>query len=1297
MKTSTGLTSLLLLVASLSITHAQNNFSLNSLWEIQADAAAYLTYGTGGTNGYNQRGLAADPVSGNLVFAEPKGGQNGSTNVLGSIYILNKNSGNVIATLNTNGITAGGGSSPGYAFYAAAVADDGVVYLCDEITSSTNVLTPFKIYRWDSVSSVNPPSVAFSGVISPARRYGVTLDIRGSSSGTEIIIGSLGGTNIVLFNTADGLTFTPNVIACTNVPAGSLDHGIAFGTNNTFWAKGVGSPLFYMSYDLANKKAGALFTYNNTNLSGYLSLGPLAVERTNRNLLAAMEVTGGPERIWLFDITNPTQPPSLLSIKSVTPNNANATAPAGYLSFGGGSLFAHVLNNALIAFSVDSQSTPFPVIERDLPGTNRVAVGQTAHFEVLADPAITGYQWRTNGVDIPGATKYYLDVPNAQLSDSGRVYTVRVSNAAGFTDSASSLLSVVSAADVAHLDLLWAAAPDTTNYMSNGGSTTPNERCIAYSTLANELYLVRRAAAFITVYVIDPITGAVLRTLKTDGISGGTIPLNAIAAAGDGAIYACNIQDNSSNLFRIYRWANSDATTVPVKIFEGNPVPNLTATFLRWGDNLDARGSGAETQIIIDDTDASQSLRYASVLTPQPSDLTLPWTPHDYSYQYQDGSALSGRSLQFGAGNTFWQKRMPAAGNGTPFVQSSFDLSNPGSVAATNQSTSATVGQPITTNGPAAIDITGSNLGATINFITGFGSAGTIPATLDLYDLTVAATPVLLNRYNFPVNQVPNGNPCAQILFTTNSDIGKNMVFALNGNNGLLVYTFAFGPVSKPRFLLQPQNTRIIKGGTNSLAVVNDQTVPVQWRKDGVDIINATNTSLVVPGQFTNAGNYVCVATNSTGATTSQVASVSIAIADDNYTLALNWSKTAGATVGGANYLSSGTATSTPNERGFGYDATTTPAHLIVVQKQGSTAAYQVKVVDATTGTYLYDLSTTGINASPGSEVAGANAIGLVDAAAADDGVVFACNETPNASGGSNGVPSKMFQIYRWPDSVNTALAPATVWLGDPSGQGTTNNIRWGDQMSVRGSSSGTELIFDSNDGARAAILRTNSLTGGFSNVFPVVTVSFNGSIGRNTQFATGTNFNNGTNFWQKRKGEPLQLTTYNTNNGTSAFAVFGNFPSTLGALAVDSNRKLGIGIDYTSITVARVVLYDLSNPNSPMLISITPFPAAPQGNGNFIGKIILSGNRVFALNANNGMMAFTLQDPTGRPSLTVNQAGPNAVLSWGTNHVGWTLQSTPTLAPTAWANVTPAPVIVGQNYFVTNAMSSAAFYRLAQ
>src|SRR5207247_8175107 len=108
-------------------------------------------------------------------------------------------------------------------------------------------------------------------------------------------------------------------------------------------------------------------------------------------------VTAAPDRICLFDITDPLRAPAALSFRDYVPNNANATAPLGYLDFGGGRLYANNVNNGLLASTVDSIATPAPSILQDLPATNRVAVGQTAHFEVQAFPAITGYQWKTNG------------------------------------------------------------------------------------------------------------------------------------------------------------------------------------------------------------------------------------------------------------------------------------------------------------------------------------------------------------------------------------------------------------------------------------------------------------------------------------------------------------------------------------------------------------------------------------------------------------------------------------------------------------------------------------------------------------------------------------------------------------------------------------------------------------------------------------------------------------------------------------------------------------------------------------
>jgi len=67
--------------------------------------------------------------------------------------------------------------------------------------------------------------------------------------------------------------------------------------------------------------------------------------------------------------------------------------------------------------------------------------------------------------------------------------------------------------------------------------------------------------------------------------------------------------------------------------------------------------------------------------------------------------------------------------------------------------------------------------------------------------------------------------------------------------------------------------------------------------------------------------------------------------------------------------------------------------------------------------------------------------------------------------------------------------------------------------------------------------------------------------------------------------------------------------------------------------------------------------------------------------------------------ALSIAQSQTNAILSWTTNaSTGFTLQTTPTLAPPAWANVDIPPVVILGNYVVTNAMTNdTSFYRLVK
>ena len=66
------------------------------------------------------------------------------------------------------------------------------------------------------------------------------------------------------------------------------------------------------------------------------------------------------------------------------------------------------------------------------PGDTAAFVGETAVFQLHASG--TGgltYQWRRNGVDLPGATDSHLVTPPATLADDGTIYSVFVVNLGG--------------------------------------------------------------------------------------------------------------------------------------------------------------------------------------------------------------------------------------------------------------------------------------------------------------------------------------------------------------------------------------------------------------------------------------------------------------------------------------------------------------------------------------------------------------------------------------------------------------------------------------------------------------------------------------------------------------------------------------------------------------------------------------------------------------------------------------------------------------------------------------------------
>ena len=107
----------------------------------------------------------------------------------------------------------------------------------------------------------------------------------------------------------------------------------------------------------------------------------------------------------------------------------------------------------------------------------------------------------------------------------------------------------------------------------------------------------------------------------------------------------------------------------------------------------------------------------------------------------------------------------------------------------------------------------------------------------------------------------------------------------------------------------------------------------------------------------------------------------------------------------------------------------------------------------------------------------------------------------------------------------------------------------------------------------------------------------------------------------------------------------------------------------------------------------------AADGAWIFVANVpVIVGDRYYVTNAISGPATYyRLSNQMPQPSLGAILAGPTIILSWPTNAIGFSLQSTTNLSATSlWSVVSNAPVVVGENYFVTNSIGGdRRFYRL--
>jgi uncharacterized lipoprotein YddW (UPF0748 family) len=460
-----------------------------------------------------------------------------------------------------------------------------------------------------------------------------------------------------------------------------------------------------------------------------------------------------------------------------------------------------------------------------------------ASFTVTASgSAPLAYQWRHAGTNLPGATGATYTISAASTNDAGG-YSVIISNSYGAVTSRVANLTVVVPATNSRTLPLWKLDPGSRSYLTAG--TT--ERGLAYNPVSNRLLLVSRASGN-NVYVLDAETGAELHTLNPGSglVTGGTYAVNLVGVAADGAVYVGNLTiDATTSNLRVYRWANDNASTTPTLAYSGAVAAG------RWGDSMDVRGTGTQTQILM----AARNGGLFAVF--QTSNGTT-FTPTVFNSGVADSIGLG---VAFGTGNTFWGKA-----NGTQLRLISFN-------------TASGNAQVLQTYSLASVSGTIGALGAnpTLGYLAGV--AIETPDNLKIYDVLTNNAVSLVATNPFPADN-PNSNNTGAV------DFGDDRLFALATGNGLLSLRVLPRPVA-PSILVGPTNLAVIEGEEARFTVTAAGSAPLnyQWRFNGAPIAGATASNYTRSNvEASHAGAYTVVVTNLANAITSSVAALTVLI-----------------------------------------------------------------------------------------------------------------------------------------------------------------------------------------------------------------------------------------------------------------------------------------------------------------------------------------------------------------------------------------------------------------------------------
>ncbi len=289
-------------------------------------------------------------------------------------------------------------------------------------------------------------------------------------------------------------------------------------------------------------------------------------------------------------------------------------------------------------------------------------------------------------------------------------------------------------------------------------------------------------------------------------------------------------------------------------------------------------------------------------------------------------------------------------------------------------------------------------------------------------------------------------------------------------------------------------------------------------------------------------------------------------------------------------------------ERGMDYNPVN--GNVYIVSRAGG--ELNVAILDGETGDHLGFLDVSGIDGG----TFDLNTIGV-----ADDGAIYAGNLTTDAA-------STPYRLYRWAEED---AAPIEVYTGEP---GAEDGGRWGDNIAVSGAGDGTRVLVLSHSGADSQQTLLHPDDGDMEAFAPTPLTPGIAPMG------IGTAFGAENRFWGTRREVAVHEVSYDLQSGDASlvrsFGLLDGNPvddalldMSLIDIQTEENLLGGFAFATSSLYLYDIGALEEGVENTPLVSFTMPTPNPGAASG--LGGVAFAEDRIFAMPANNGIVALRL------------------------------------------------------------------------